>query len=106
MENFQNSLYIFLIKVLGLIFETTDIRKSHHKIYSQGVLEYGNKFSTSENAKKLICNISTICRILEELKCKPEFYVNGFKVRHSWISLLYSFISKNVRGLSFVIFLL
>ena len=60
-----------MMKVLDLIFETTDIRTSHHKIYFQCVLEHGNKFSTSENAKKLILNISTICRISEELECKP-----------------------------------
>ena len=82
MQNFQNLLCFFLIKVLGLIFETRDIRASHHKIYSQCALEHGNKFSTSENAKKLILNVSTICRISEELKCKPEFYLNGFKVGH------------------------
>ena len=103
---FSKLIMLFLINVLGLIFETIDIRTSHHKIYSQGVLEHGNKFSTCENAKKLILNISNICRISEELKCKPEFYLNGFKVVHSRILLLYSFISKNVRGLSSLIFLL
>ena len=85
MENFQNSLCFFLIKVLGVIFETTDIRTSHYKIYSQGDLEHGNKLPTRENAKTLILNISNICPISEELKCKPEFYLYGFKVEHSRI---------------------
>ena len=84
-ENFQNSLCFFLINVLGVIFETTDIRTSHYKIYSQGDLEHGNKLSTRENAKTLILNISNICPISEELKCKPEFYLYGFKVGHSRI---------------------
>ena len=106
MENFQNSLCFLLTNVLGLIFEATDIRTSHHEIYSQAVLEHENKFCTSENAKKLIPNISAICRISEELKCKPEFYLSGFRVGHSRILLLHLFISKNVRGLSFLIFLL
>ena len=68
-----------------MIFETTDIGTSHYKIYSQGDLEHGNKLPTRENAKTLILNISNICPISEELKCKPEFYLYGFKVEHSRI---------------------